>query len=536
MTLLPPDLAERLSPRQKRQLKQAEAALARLPRPQRQGVNTAGGAPISSDPEEWLRTLWPGTFTGELAPFHLDFLQWIFARDTSQSAAGVFVWPRGFAKTTLGRRAPIALATRGYRYVLYVQAKQDMADDSVQNIGNMLAHPLIARHYPQLAEPQQGVHGNRQGWRRNRVWTQGGLIIDAAGLDTAVRGLNLDDARPDVIVFDDIDGKHDSLKTTEKKLKTIQSSIIPAGAANRVVIVLQNIINPHGVVTRLADANPSYPAQFLMDRHVSGPFPAIEGLEYESRRGPDSRPVYRITGGRSTWPEVRPVSALEQEMNLIGAEEFIEELQNEVGGQRGTLYEGYDFHTVPFPDLDDLEDVQVWCDIAVTANDGSDSQAISAAGRRTDGRIITLYAWEGVEAPNKLMRRAIQKAVELRASTLGFETNQGGDLWRDSYDNTWQQMVEDGSVSADTPKPRYAEEKASAATGGKRARWQVTKGRRERGEVLDAQGTHEVRFRSLKRLPEVKPYDMADADHLSVEKLARPRQKFRPVGLEVSGT
>lgn len=522
MTLLPPELVSRLSRKQQQQVKRAEQAIAALPTRPRQGVNLTGGDPISEDPVEWLRTLWPNTFTGELAPFHVEFMQWLFARQIDQSAAGVFVWPRGFSKSTLARRAPIALATRGYRYVLYVQAKQDMADDAVQNIGNMLAHPLIARYYPQLAEPMTGKHGNQQGWRRNRVWTAGGLIVDAAGLDTAVRGLNLDDARPDVIVFDDIDGKHDSLKTTEKKLKTIQSSIIPAGAANRVVLVMQNIINPHGVVTRLADANPSYPATFLMDRHVSGPFPAVEGLEYEMKgRNNQGRPVYAITAGISTWPSVRPIRALEQELNLIGADEFIEELQNQVGSQRGSLYEGYDFATVDFPDLDELEDVQLWCDIAVTAHDGSDSQAISAAGRRPDSKVITLYAWEGVEGTAPLMRRAILKAVELKASTLGIETNQGGDLWRDAYNRTWKELIEDGTLPADTPKPRYDEVKATIATGGKRERWQITKGRRERGEVLDAIGTHEARFRSLKRLPEVKPYDLADADHWSVEKLFR---------------
>lgn len=523
--ILPPELLAQLKPRQRQQVKRAEAALAKLPvKPRAPGVDLSGGVPAPADPVEWLTTLWPQTFTGELAPFHVEFLEWLFARDVSQSAAGVFVWPRGFSKTTLARRAPIALATRGYRYILYVQAKQSMADDSVQNIGNMLSHPLIARHYPQLAEPMTSKHGTQQGWRRNRVWTAGGLVIDAAGLDVAVRGLNLDDMRPDVIVFDDIDGKHDSLKTTEKKLKTIQSSIIPAGAANRVVLVMQNIINPHGVVTRLADANKQYPAQFLMDRHVSGPFPAVEGLEYEMKgRNAQGRPIYAITAGVSTWPSVRNIPALEQELNLVGPDEFIEELQNEVGSQRGSLYNGYDFDTVDAEDFD-FEDIQVWCDIAVTAHDGSDSQAISAAGRATDGTVVTLYAWEGVEATSALMERAILKAVELRASTLGIETNQGGDLWKDAFNHTWTALAASGRLPIGTPKPRYEEVKASTATGGKRERWQMAKGMRERGELRDAVGTHEARFRSLKRLPEIKPYDLADADAWSAIKLAKPKK------------
>lgn len=526
MTLLPPDVLAGLNAKQRAQVKRAEAALARLPRPRLLGADLTGGEPISADPVTWLQTLWPTTFTQELAPYHLDYWNWIFSRTPTESAEGVFVWPRGFSKTTNGRRTPIALATRGFRYVLYVQKTQEMADTTVQEIGSMLASPLVRRHYPLLGEAQTAVQGGANAaWRRNRVWTRSGLIVDAAGLDTTIRGLLIDDARPDVIILDDIDGEHDSLATTEKKLKTIKSSIIPAGAPNRVVIALQNIISPHGVVTRLANVAPDHQADFMMGRHVSGPFPAVFDLETEQRLVDDGaggrKLMWKITGGRASWPAARPLSVLEDEINQMGLDQFVLEKQNEVDVGNGTLYMGYPFHTVPFPDLGDLEDVQVWCDIAVTAHDGSDSQAISAAGRMANGKVVTLYAWEGIEAPSALMRRALLKAVELRASTAGFETNQGGDLWRDSFNNTWDQLLREGAIPTDTPKPRYAQEKASAATGGKRERWQVTKGRRERGEVVDAAGTHEVRFRGLKRLPEVKPFDIADADHLSTEKLIR---------------
>ena len=489
------------------------------------GPDLGEGEPISSNPEEWLRTLWPATFTAELAPFHQDMLRWLFTRDPSKSSAGAFIWPRSFAKTTLGRRAPIAMATRGYRYVLYVQANQDMADSSVQAIGSLLTGPGVRRHYPKLGEAKKGQHGNSMGWRRSRVWTNSGLIIDAAGLDSAIRGLNLDDQRPDLIIFDDIDSRKDSVLMTEKKLETIKASILPAGAPGAAVMVLQNLITPHGVVTRLANVNPDFPQDFLFGCYVSGPHKALTGsFAYElSGRDPEThKPIYCITGGTPTWPGVKGVRQLEESLNQMGPDEFIAEVQNEIKDERGSLYLGYDFRPVDRHQFD-FEDVQVWCDIAVTANDGSDSQAIAAAGRATTGQVVSLYSWEGVEGTAALMRRAIEVAVDLKASTLGIETNQGGDLWRDSFNRTWAEMLSSGAIPVGTPKPRYAEVKATTSTGGKRERWQHAKGMRERGELLDATGTHETLFRSLKRLPENKPYDLADADAWAAQMLHKRR-------------
>lgn len=485
------------------------------------------GDPAPDLPEEWLRALWPGVFTAALAPYHREFWAWLWACDPSTSRSGVFVWPRGFSKTSNARRAPIRLVTRGFGYGLYVQATQKMADDAVQNIGLMLQAPRLTRHYPDLGTVKRGKHGESKGWRRNRVWTDGGLIVDAAGLDTAVRGLNLEDRRPDFIIFDDIDGRHDTLKTTEKKLEVIRDSILPAGAPNATVMVLQNIITPHGVVTRLADANPDYPADFLMDRYVSGPHPAVIGLEYEQRGvNEHGRPLYVITAGTSTWPEARPIRpTLEAELNQFGPSSFIREKQNEVSEQTGSMYAEFDLRAIDPPALSEFEDVVVVCDPAVTSTDQSDANGIRVGGRLPIGLIVGLYSWEGRDTVDGMLTRALLKAVEYGASTVVLETNQGGDTWITAYDATWRKLTESGQIPPSTRKPRLAQVKASTATGGKRERWQVALGARERGEFVEARGTHDALFSALRRLPEHKPYDLADADAWLERFLSRRPQK-----------
>ena len=96
-------------------------------------------------------------------------------------------------------------------------------------------------------------YGTSRGWRRNRLRTAGGFTIDAVGLDTAARGLKVEEQRPDLIFLDDIDGKHDTLATTAKKIATLTTSVLPAGSSNVAVIFVQNLIIKDGVASRLAD-------------------------------------------------------------------------------------------------------------------------------------------------------------------------------------------------------------------------------------------------------------------------------------------
>jgi len=461
-----------------------------------------------------------------------------------RSATEFYIWPRGFSKTTNAERAVIALAARGFKYILYVKETQDQANDAVQNIAAVLESPEVERHYPLLSQRQVNKFGHSKGWKRDRIRTASGTIVDAAGLDVSIRGLLLEGSRPDVIILDDIDGKEDTLRTTEKKIRRITSDIVPAGAPNRVILGLQNIINPHGVFTRLADLCPDHPADFLLDRFVSGPYPAVYDLEYEqSGVNASGKPVYRITGGTSSWPEARPIKMLEDELNQMGPTQFIEEKQNEVGALKGDLYANFDLTAtvIDRPPLDIFEDVVVVCDPAVTAKDNSDSNGIRAGGRvadtyvTPDGRMLApgtrvgLYAWEGRDTPDGMLTRALLKAVDLRASRVVLETNQGGDVWITAYDATWKKLVQDGQVPGNARKPVLMQVKASVGTGGKRERWQATLGSRERGEFVEARGTHDVLFASLKRLPQFKPFDTADADHW-LDEVLKPNRATRRAG------
>jgi hypothetical protein len=277
---------------------------------------------------EWLTTMFPAHFYHPLGKRHLDFWQWVLdIKATDSPKPFVGVWPRGSGKSTSAEVAAVALAVRGRRkYALYIRETQDQADKSVENIAALLESATVHRFYPEHAERKVGKHGNSRGWRRSRLRTAGGFTIDALGLDVASRGLKVEEQRPDLLIFDDIDGKQDSPATTAKKRSTITHSILPAGSSNVAVLGIQNLIIAGGIFTELADGS----ADYLVERIVSGPFPAVEGLQYEWKRDETSgtrRAV--ITAGHATW-EGQSLETCQRQIDTFGLSAFLKECQHKV--------------------------------------------------------------------------------------------------------------------------------------------------------------------------------------------------------------
>jgi phage terminase large subunit-like protein len=222
----------------------------------------------------------------------------------------------------------VATGARGRRrYVLYVSRTQPQADDHVASIATMLESPLIGRAYPSLGSRGVGKYGSAKGWRRNRLWTASGFIVDALGLDTAGRGVKLGNLRPDFIVFDDIDEEGDSTEATQTKIDRITRSILPSGARNTVVAAVQNLIIENGVFGRMRPGAPE-PAQYLTDRIMSGPVPALEGMETEEVTREDGSTRTVITAGKPTW-EHQSLDACQHLMDTIGKDAFLSECQHE---------------------------------------------------------------------------------------------------------------------------------------------------------------------------------------------------------------
>jgi hypothetical protein len=474
---------------------------------------------------EWCLKLFPDYFQDNFGARHETFWDHVDSiKDGDMPPAGVFIWPRGSGKSTTAETAVVRIGALDIRlYCWYVCETQDQADKHVATIAGMLESKTFVAHYPDMARRLLGKNGNSRGWNRALLRTASGYNVEAIGLDKASRGGKMDWARPDVIIFDDVDNQEDSPATVEKKIRAITTKILPAGSKNVAVFFMQNLIHPTSIAAKLVGYE-EQKADFLLRRIVSGPFPAIEGLAVKQ-----TSEGYKIIGGYATWSgQSREVC--QQQIDLWGLAAFLREAQHEVSAPPGGIFSHLEFEHCTFEQVPwrDIVRTTVWVDPAVTDTDQSDSMGIQCDALAENGMIYRLWSWEAVTSPPDALKRAILKAVEYRSDTVGIETDQGGDTWKSVYkvacqmladDPAYPDIVEtgieeyadDGKVARIRPFPKFKSEKAGQGHGSKAHRASQMLVDYERGKFTHVIGTHQTLERALYRFPKTKPFDLTDA-------------------------
>ncbi len=317
--------------------------------------------------------------------------------------------------------------------------------------------------------------------------------------------------RPDAMILDDLDRQTDGLDLVEKKISILTRSILPAGTDDLAVLAVQNLIHSDGIFARLAGLS-DQPADFLADRVVSGPHPALIGAVYEQRDGR----AY-VVAGTPTW-EGQNRAACQRMIDTYGLSAFKVECQHDVEIFVGGLFTDVQFRSCRPETVPDLVKVVVWVDPAVSETDKSDSHGIQVDGIAADRTIYRLFSWEGITSPLDSLRRAIRVALHFAASSVGVETDQGGDTWKSVYREACRSLVEDGTVEADTRFPRFKSAKAGAGHGPKIERASRQLADYERGRivhVIDDQRSYAVLEKALRRFPIREPHDLTDASYWS---------------------
>lgn len=390
-------------------------------------------------PETWLTRVLPAYIgaTGAedpdeadllFAPHHRQFWAWAWQVTPGQRGeAFVGVWGRGEAKSTSAEMGVVALGCRRRRrYVLYVSGTQDQADDHVGNVAAMLESKGVERWYPEMADRLVGKFGNSKGWRRNRVRTATGFTVDALGLDTAARGVKLEDQRPDLIVLDDIDAHDDSPNAVARKIDAITLKLLPAGAPDVQVLAIQNLIHRDGVFARLVDGR----ARFLARRQVSGPVPAVEGLTTRHEMQPDGTGRDVVVSGRCTWPS-QPLERIQAKIDDWGLPAFLAEAQHEVDAAEGALWVAGQMSTVRRAEAD-VPDTLAQVVVAIDPSGGSgpdnDAQGLVVAGRDTLGRGWVLDDATVTLPPRGWGDAAVEAYIDWQADAFVAEVNYGGDM------------------------------------------------------------------------------------------------------------
>lgn len=456
--------------------------------------NKAQRAP--DDPLEWTKALFPKIVSKPFAQRHIEMLEWAWALEKGvRPLPFVSIQPRGGGKSTNSELAVVMAGAREMRkYAWYVSETQSLADAHLESIAALIESPIVEAYYPSFAKPHFGKYGSSKAWRRNRLRTGNGFTIDALGLDTAKRGTKLAENRPDFMIFDDIDGRHDGVNITAKKLDTITTSLLPAGSPDLAILFVQNLIIDTGIFANLASSEPT----FLRNRIMSGPYPALENFTWWYT--PDGK---ILINGEPTWVG-QDLETCQTQVDEWGLSAFRREAQHEI------IYENGIFSHLQFTRRKELPEfwrIAIAVDPAVTSTDQSDAHGVQVAGIDEEDRIWMLESWEQQASPEIALKKALQLAEKWQADIILIESNQGGELWL----SLWEDIV-DSHANSDFDPPGVELVSASSGTGGKVERASQLCADYEKGLVFhyDTPSIN-VLESALYRFPFAKPFDLVDS-------------------------
>lgn len=158
-------------------------------------------------PEDFLY-MWPMLY---LACFSM--LQDIMTRprDFSKLAIG---FPRGFAKSTFMKIVVLwAILFTKKKFILVLCATEQLAENFVSDVSDMLDHPNIKAIFGDwkiLIEKDK--NGYKKFYFRGR-----NIILAGMGAGQSLRGIVVKNARPDMMIFDDVQTKEQSLSNAESE-------------------------------------------------------------------------------------------------------------------------------------------------------------------------------------------------------------------------------------------------------------------------------------------------------------------------------
>jgi len=282
-------------------------------------------------------------------------------------------------------------------FALYISETQDQADKHVSAIGGLLETVGVERKVNQYQQAK--------GWKANLLRTADDFNVMALGLDSAARGVKLDQFRPDLIIFDDIDNQSDSFDGVEKKIHSITNAILPAGSPDCAVLFAQNKIHRDSIMAMLCDNR----ADFLLDRDPARVVPAVRDLVTETVQREGRPNLYRIVGGTSSWTG-RSLEVCEKQINTWGLKSFLIEAQHEVETNDGVFFRVNEIKVIKPDECPPITRVCLAWDLAAT--EGAGDHTVGFLLGLTTGDTYVILAVVRGQWSSERVRQVIQLTCE----------------------------------------------------------------------------------------------------------------------------
>lgn len=274
----------------------------------------------------------PTIFQFGFPPVFQAVWQWLLAetfkpRSFPQLALGL---PRGFGKTTLIKIYILyCILFTQKRFILIISATATLAENILSDVVDFLNEPNIKKVF---GDWRLGIEKDTQSLKkfgfRNR-----NITLAALGAGTSLRGLNIKNERPDVMIFEDIqtreqaDSKTQSEDLEKWKVGTAMKAKSPHGCA---FIFVANMYPTKWSILRRLKANPNWV------KFIAG------GI---------------LADGTSLWEDLQPIAQLTREFeNDLAAgrpEIFYSEVLNDENASSNNLIDLSLLPPLPY-DPDDI--------------------------------------------------------------------------------------------------------------------------------------------------------------------------------------
>ncbi len=359
---------------------------------------------------------------------HLDLFEqaqgWVRPVPEPRSARDAYVAPRGSGKSTLlFTILPLWAAAHGHhRFAAAFAHSAGQAEMHLKTFKHELdRNELLRVDYPALCRAAVRPRGATVSDNQGMLHTASGFVFAARGIDSGSLGMKVGNARPDLLILDDIepDEANYSAYQKEKRLTTVTDAVLPLNEFARVLLV-GTVTMPGSIVHELV-------------RSVRGEDKPAAWIAEGRWRVHHYDPIVLRDDGteRSMWPGKWPLPYLQ---SFRHTRDYRKNFANDPMATDGAYWSEADFTYGP------MEGVTRWLisvDPAVTTKTTSDLTGIAVLGfSPSTGRVLVEHV-EAVRLTGAALRQHLLKLLTRFELVRGIlvETNQGGENWLDILHN-----------------------------------------------------------------------------------------------------
>lgn len=276
--------------------------------------------------------------------------------------------PRGHAKTTLAKLVVVwFFLFTDFRFCVYIGNVLGAAAEQCQDIVNYV---LCRNHIAVFGEPEFKVQQEGKGFYKfwltlpHKLDSEGRptrkfCILKAFGVGMKVRGMNIDNQRPELVILDDVeDDENTATPALVKKLFTwFYGPFLKAMSQRRKkLIFLGNLISNVGLLNHLLESD----------------------MWYTMRKG------CLLADGTPLWPELWPIEAIRadfkeyQRAKMTGR--WFAEMMNIPMSDSSPLVAEEDIYYRPWAQPDECEMAFITVDTAISEKTWADKSAVAVHG------------------------------------------------------------------------------------------------------------------------------------------------------------